>query len=109
MYLFTYESPAMRGAMRACHALEIPFVFGTLTAPGQDRFAGTGPAVEKLSELMMECWLAFARSGDPAHLLAGDWPHYDAERRATMVFDKQTQLEDAPYEDERAAWDGVEF
>ena len=32
----------MRGALSACHALEIPFVFGTIDAPLQDRFAGTG-------------------------------------------------------------------
>ena len=29
-YLFTYRSPAMGGILGACHALEIPFVFGTL-------------------------------------------------------------------------------
>src|SRR5690606_12140582 len=27
-YLFTWESPARRGAFGACHALEMPFVFG---------------------------------------------------------------------------------
>jgi para-nitrobenzyl esterase len=105
MYLFTYESPSMRGALRACHALEIPFVFGTLDAPYQDRFAGTGPTVTELSELMMDCWLSFARTGNPSTLRAGDWVPYDADRRATMVFDKHTALEDAPYEEERAAWD----
>jgi para-nitrobenzyl esterase len=107
MYLFTYESPAMRGALRACHALEIPFVFGTLGAPLQDRFAGKGPAVEALSQVMMDCWLAFAHTGNPTHPSAGDWLPYDSERRATMVFDLKTKLEDAPYEDERACWDGV--
>lgn len=105
MYLFTYESPAMRGALRACHALELPFVFGTLTAPFQDRFAGTGPVVTGLSETMMDAWLSFARSGNPSSLSAGDWVPYDLTRRATMVFDTKTQLEDAPYEDERVAWE----
>ena len=32
-YLFTYCSPALRGVLGACHALELPFVFGTLDAP----------------------------------------------------------------------------
>ncbi len=41
-YLFTWESPAMQGALGSCHALEIPFVLGTLDAPGMGRFAGTG-------------------------------------------------------------------
>jgi para-nitrobenzyl esterase len=105
MYLFTYESPAMRGALRACHALELPFVFGTLSAPYQDRFAGTGPEVVGLSESMMDAWLSFARTGNPSTLGAGDWIPYDSDRRATMIFDRKTRLEDAPYEEERSAWE----
>jgi para-nitrobenzyl esterase len=105
MYLFTYESPSMRGALRACHALELPFVFGTLDAPFQDRFAGRGPTVHALSETMMDAWLSFAKTGNPSSQRAGDWVPYDTRRRATMIFDRQTRLEDAPYEEERAAWD----
>jgi para-nitrobenzyl esterase len=106
MYLFTYESPAMRGALRACHALEIPFVFGTLDKPYQDRFAGKGPAAEALSAVMMDAWLAFAKAGNPSTDRA-DWVPYDQQRRATMVFDKVSGLEDDPYREERAAWDGI--
>jgi para-nitrobenzyl esterase len=107
MYLFSYESPARRGALRACHALELPFVFGTLDAPTQDRFAGKGPEVERLSEHMMDAWLGFARGANPAHPALGDWPRYDRARRSTMVFDRKSRLEDAPLDAERAAWDGV--
>jgi len=107
MYLFTYESPAMRGALRACHALEIPFVFGTLDAPYQDKFAGKGEVVERLSTAMMDAWLAHSLRGNPAHPSVGDWVPYDSSRRATMVFDTKIALEDAPYEDERAAWNGI--
>jgi len=97
-YLFRWESPAMHGALGACHALEIPFVFGTLSSPGIDQFAGTGQAAEDLSELMMDAWLAFARTGDPG------WPAYDAARRATMVFGAGSRVEDAPLDEERAVW-----
>ena len=106
MYLFTYESPAMRGALGSCHSLEIPFVFGTLDKPYQDRFAGTGAAVLGLSDTMMDAWLAFARTGNPSDSRA-DWVPYDATRRATMVFDKTSGLEDDPYREERVAWDGI--
>jgi len=104
-YLFTYGSPAMRGALGACHALELAFVFGTLASPGQAQFAGSGEAQTRLSEHMMDAWLAFTRSGDPS--LPGEaqqWPVSDLERRPTMVFDVQSRLELAPYEEERAAW-----
>jgi len=107
MYLFTYESPARRGALGACHALELPFVFGTLDAPTQDKFAGKGPAVDTLSANMMDAWIRFAHTGDPSHTGIGAWNAYDASERATMIFGRDSRLERAPFEDERKAWDGV--
>jgi para-nitrobenzyl esterase len=100
-YLFTYRSPAMRGALGAFHGLELPFVFGTLDAPGQAQLAGTGEPQERLSERMMDAWIAFTRSGEPS------WPAYDEAQRSTMVFDLHSALERAPYEEERAAWDDL--
>ena len=108
MYLFTWESPAMRGALGACHALEIPFVFGTLASPGIDKFAGSGPDADRLSEQMMDAWLAFARTGDPNNEGASvPWPAYDDSRRATMVFGIDPHVVDAPYDEERALWAGA--
>jgi para-nitrobenzyl esterase len=104
-YLFTYESPAMRGALRACHGLELPFMFGTLDTPGQPEFAGRGEAQHSLSERMMDTWLAFVCSGDPSLSGAsGHWPAYELVHRATMQLDLDSTLEHAPYEAERAAW-----
>ncbi|MFC3078916.1 carboxylesterase/lipase family protein [Phenylobacterium terrae] len=103
LYLFTHASPARKGALGACHALEMPFVFGTLSAPTQDRFCGTGPDVERLSAEMNAAWAAFARTGNPS--TAGlQWPAFDPERRTTMVFDTaSSHVEDDPFGDERAA------
>jgi len=102
MYLFTWPSPAMGGALGSCHALEIPFVFGNLDKPGIDRFAGAGPDADALSAQMMDNWIAFARGGDPA------WPSYDAERRQTMVFGAQSAVEGAPYDEERGLWESAD-
>ncbi|MGH9028571.1 MAG: carboxylesterase/lipase family protein [Acidimicrobiales bacterium] len=98
-YLFTWESRAMHGALGSCHALELPFVFGTLDLPGLDRFAGTGSAAQDLSFQMMDAWLAFAKSGDPG------WPPFDAGRRTTMIFGPRSGPEDAPLQEERALWE----
>jgi para-nitrobenzyl esterase len=98
-YLFTWQSPAMHGALGSCHALELPFVFGTLDLPGVERFAGTGAAAEALSVKMMEAWIEFAREGDPG------WPPYEVTRRTTMVFGSESSVQDAPLEEERALWD----
>ncbi len=107
MYLFTWASPFQNGELEACHALDLPFAFGTLDAPGIAAFAGSGSAARRLSENMMEAWLSFACCGDPAHPGIGPWPRYDAKRRATMLFGEMSGAEDAPLESERAVWDQV--
>lgn len=103
LYLFTYASPARGGSLGSCHALEMPFVFGTTNAPTQDRFAGSGPAVEQLSANLMDAWLAFARTGSPAHEGIGPWPAFDAATRPTMIFDTRCGVEADPFGEERIA------
>lgn len=49
---------------------------------------------------MMDAWLAFTRGQEPR-------PAYDLERRPTMVFDLDSGLQHAPFEEERAAWDDL--
>jgi len=108
VYLFTHASPARRGALGSCHALELPFVFGTLNAPTQDRFAGTGVDVERLSRDVMDAWLAFARSGDPAAKAVGAWSAYDETKRPTMVFDtRASREENDPFGEERRALEAL--
>jgi para-nitrobenzyl esterase len=106
-YLFTWPSPAMGGVLGSCHALELGFVFGTNHIPGMSSFAGTGPAAEKLATQMQDAWLAFAGSGDPSSESTGKWDRYDEAHRSTMVFGANTELEDAPRDEERRAWEGV--
>jgi para-nitrobenzyl esterase len=100
MYRVDWESPMLGGFLGACHAVELPFVFGTFDLPGGDAFAGKGPEVEALSARMMDAWLGFARSGDPG------FPAYEPERRATMVFGREGGLEHDPQADERRVWEG---
>jgi para-nitrobenzyl esterase len=101
-YIFTWKSPAMGGALGACHALEMGFVFGTY-----DRgFCGSGREVKSLSIKMQDAWLAFARSGNPACDSLGDWPPY-CDKRKTMMLGRECHVEAAPYEEERHFWDTV--
>ena len=103
-YLFTWRSPLMEGVLGACHALELPFVWGTLHLPGLSMFAGGGPAADVLAHRMQEAWVAFARTGNPStHAL--QWPRYDAKRRATMLLGEEIGVEDAPLEPERRYWE----
>jgi para-nitrobenzyl esterase len=104
-YLFTWESPALGGALGSCHGLEVPFVFGGIEEGSVPRFVGEGPSVRRLSERMQEAWLEFARTSRPTHSALGDWPAYEAKRRATMILGESCGVEDAPLEAERALWD----
>ncbi len=80
-YLFTWESPAFGGVLGSCHALEIPFVFGTVHNPAIQTFAGGGVDALALSALMRRSWTEFARTGSP-----GAWPGWDRDLRPTKVF-----------------------
>jgi para-nitrobenzyl esterase len=109
MYRFDWESPALGGALGACHAVELPFVFGALGAPGADFFAGSGPDAERLCARTMDAWIAFARRGDPRHpeLPGGRFDAYELERRSTLVLGRECGVELDPGSAERRAWDGV--
>jgi para-nitrobenzyl esterase len=98
-YLFTWPSPAP--GIGSCHALELPFVFGTLASTGADAFAGSGPAAEALATTVQDAWLAFARTGNPG------WPAYDPSTRATMILGETCEVAHDPMAAERLAWTGL--
>ena len=104
MYLFTWRSGAMGGALGSCHALELPFVFGALDLEGLTLFLGPDGGPADLSEAMMDAWVAFARHGDPSHPGLPAWPPYGPERRAVMEFGSERRLLDDPGGAPRKLW-----
>jgi para-nitrobenzyl esterase len=103
-YLLTWETEALGGTLGACHALELPLVFGTLDDPGIGRLAAGGKDPESVSARMQEAWLAFARTGDPGTAGIPAWPCYDGARRQTMRIDQRFELLEAPLEELRSFW-----
>jgi para-nitrobenzyl esterase len=99
-YIFTFRSPAMGGVLGAMHGLDNPFLFGSL----DDNLTGSGPEIESLAEKIQDSCVAFARTGDPSCKSIGKWPVY-GKKRMTMILDRNTRIEAAPYEDERHAWE----
>ncbi|RZT84519.1 para-nitrobenzyl esterase [Pseudonocardia sediminis] len=80
-YEFAWRSPACDGRLGACHALELPFVFGTLDrAAAPDGLPGEKPPAE-LSERMHRAWVRFATTGDPG------WPARDDADPRIQRFD----------------------
>jgi para-nitrobenzyl esterase len=106
-YLFTWPSPFRDGILGACHALDIPFVFGTHTLPTLRPLAGSGPDADAVAARVQDAWIAFARSGRPGHAGIGEWPAYEPARRRTMLLGAECAVVDAPYEAERRFWETV--
>jgi para-nitrobenzyl esterase len=107
MYLFNWKSTAFDGKLGACHALELPFVFGLLSEQEIGFFPGKNEETERISTNMMDCWTSFARKGNPNHDNVPKWPSYDSENRSTMLFGKDIKKVNAPLDRERAVWDGI--
>lgn len=100
-YIFDWRSPMARGVFGACHALELGFVFGTYNMKGAEKFSGEGPQADTLAGLMMDAWVAFARTGNPG------WAAYDTDKRATMMFNGDSKLVHKPFDGVRKSWEGV--
>lgn len=105
-YLFEWPSPALRGRLGACHALEIPFVFGTLDAPGMASFAGEGPDAWQVSEKMIDAWAAFARDGHPGAAVKA-WTAWNSCDRWAWIIDRDARVERDPRAAERRLWTDV--
>jgi para-nitrobenzyl esterase len=101
MYYFRWRSPVHDGQLKAFHTLDIPFAMGnvdeakTMTGTGEDRYA--------LQDKMNGAWAAFARTGNPNHKGLVNWPTFDTNQRATMIFDNQCQVMNDPYGEEHRA------
>jgi len=104
-YLFSWPSPALGGMLGSCHALELPFLFGTLEHRLIRPFAGKGPDADALAARIQDAWIAFARTGRPGHAGLPDWPAYDVSRRRTMILDRRCRVEAGPREPEHAFWE----
>lgn len=105
MYRFDWESPVFNGALKATHALEIPFVWNTLNKPKTENLTGSSPDRQIVSDQMHEAWIAFARYGDPNTKTLPEWPQYELESRPTLIFNNESTVVEKPNEDERKNWE----
>jgi para-nitrobenzyl esterase len=58
-----------------------------------------------LVERFAAVWTGFAKEGVPKSNLTPDWPAYDADRRATMIFDVNTRVVNDHRREFRLLWD----
>jgi para-nitrobenzyl esterase len=92
LYRFDYATPVFKLLLvRAAHATELPYVWGTLGAP-QDMTLklGGSKTATAVSARMQTRWLNFANYGEPDGL-AGEpqWPRYQDPERACLLINKR--------------------
>jgi para-nitrobenzyl esterase len=88
LYQFDWPSPALRGWLGACHAIEIPFVFGNFDPPGTAKFVGAGPAADALAREVMGLWGHFVRYGRPRD----QWPRFEAADPRQLHLDREPSV-----------------
>jgi para-nitrobenzyl esterase len=107
VFQFDWATPIDGGKWGAHHGLDVPFIFDNAAVTPQ--MVGTGAEPLALADLMSRAWLAFARSGNPNVNGLPAWPAFDLDRRATMVFDRQTRVVDDPRGRERRLFGQVPY
>lgn len=80
LYELTWPAPGAGGMFGACHGLDVPLVFGNLTAGQPAVLIGDPtPEAHAVSAQLRTAWTAFATTGDPG------WPSFDTG--LTRLFD----------------------
>ncbi|GGU75599.1 carboxylic ester hydrolase [Streptomyces albospinus] len=95
-------SPALGGALGACHGLDVPLAFGTLDSPTGRDLVGAPPAPGAIvvSRELQQAWVRFATTGDPG------WAAYAPDRHLTRLLDAEPTTAPYPEEASRRIWEG---
>ena len=79
VWMYHFTKPVW-GWMGAAHAAEIGYVFGNLEDPKPDD--------DELSEVFMDYWVQFAKTGDPNIDSRTAWPGYTVDEDRHVLMDK---------------------
>jgi para-nitrobenzyl esterase len=93
-YMLDWPTPVVGGVLGATHALDLPLVFNNVECARV--FVGPGSDPQLLAQRMQAAWVSFARTGNPNCPELPDWPAYDTQSRATMIFNMTCRVENDP-------------
>jgi para-nitrobenzyl esterase len=100
-YLYELTAQAPAGPYGACHALDVPLVFGSYGEGIGAVITGLEPPADfvALGDLMRREWVGFAGGGRPG------WSPYGTEHRTTRVYDLQPEVRSYPEEASMRLWE----
>jgi para-nitrobenzyl esterase len=107
VFQFDWPTPIDGGKWKAHHGLDVPFIFDNAAITAH--LVGTGADQLALASRMSDAWIAFARTGNPNLKGLPEWPVFDLQRRATMMFDTQIRVVDDPRGNERRLFGQVPY
>jgi para-nitrobenzyl esterase len=85
-WVYQLDRPSPSDPLRgAAHTDDLPYVFGTLDAPGS--FSGTDRRAREISAAMIEAFAGLARTGTPG---LPEWGPYTLPARDTLVIGEDT-------------------
>ncbi len=95
-FVYRFDWGSSVAPWKACHCIELPFLFGTLGAWHAPMLEGIDPTeYAGISKSMMAAWTAFARTGNPS---SPDlpWPAYDTSTRQILRIGPLTEVVGSP-------------
>jgi len=104
-FLYELAAQAPGGPFGACHALDVPLVFGSAGVGLTEALIGPNPPADfvTLGDTMRREWLSFAATGDPG------WPAYGTEHRTTRVYHLLPDVLSYPEETSMRLWERHQF
>jgi len=86
MYWFTWATPAFGGILGSCHALDVPFAFDNLSAPGTDMLTGDGVERAGIAKRFADEIVQFAKASNPT------WPAFNLGSRQTLEINAEMNV-----------------
>jgi para-nitrobenzyl esterase len=101
MYIWEWATPAFDGKLGAVHGHDVDASFNLY----RNGICGAGDKTgRQMARRLASTFVAFARTGSPDNDQIPRWPAYDANTRATMVFDADTRVVNDPRSAIRKYW-----
>jgi para-nitrobenzyl esterase len=101
-YLWEWATKAYDGKFGAVHGVDVAPTVHDYRGPNND-------CGQKEGKLMVDrfaaVWTNFAKTGIPNSELTPNWPAYDLKKRATMVFNNNTRVENDYRREFRLLWE----